>query len=150
MRKRLALSIAIALVISGFSSSISWGADAAPLIPKLVVQNAKETDISLRITNYDDSFTWSAKSSAGEVIMDRIGNLSVVNLKNGEKATIVVTASKTGFKTGTATYNGVLGETTEKTVDNVKPTSKPKPKTSPKKVLSKKATPKKSTITKKK
>lgn len=72
---------------------------------------AKETDISLRITNYDDTFTWKAISTAGEVIMDRIGNLSVVNLKKGDKATVTVTTSKAGYKTGTAIYNGVLGQT---------------------------------------
>lgn len=108
MRTKLLL---VLLVLLSISPVQAHAADKDPLIPKLEVQIAKETDISLRITNYDDSFTWNATSTAGEVIMDRIGNLSVINLKKGDKATITVTTTKVGYKTGAAVYNGILGQT---------------------------------------
>ena len=129
--------LAGAIALFSFNiSTFAFAADQPALIPKLDFQAARDTDISFRILNYDDTFTWSATTTAGEIIMDRIGNLSVVNLSVGQKATITVSAAKDGYKTGIAKYNGQLGETTEETIEISKAAASPKPTIAPKKKVS--------------
>lgn len=131
-RKLVTSSIVSLFALLSITTAAAAGSDKAALVPKLDFQAARDTDISFRILNYDDSYTWKATTSAGEVIMDRIGNLSIVNLQVGQKATVTVTAAKAGYATGIAKYDGTLGTTTEETIEiSKKEIAKPKPKVKP-------------------
>lgn len=85
-------------------------ADASGLIPQLQISLQRQNDFSIRITNFDPLWDYSAASDRGTTIVDRAGNISVVNLQSGDTAHVTVSTRRAGYFEGRASVNGgVMG-----------------------------------------
>ena len=79
-------------------------APLTPLISETLTARSLR-DAQLQITNFDASYTWSAKSSndSATTSISSAGVISISGLAPGESSTVTTFTSKAGFDTGTAT-----------------------------------------------
>ena len=103
--RRSALIIVFTSLLSLMSSAPSH-ADNPGLIPQLQISLQRQNDFSIRITNFDPLFQYSAVSDKGAPIVDRAGNISIVNLQAGDTARVTVSTRRPGFFEGKASING--------------------------------------------
>jgi len=111
LTRHTALFIVLTALLTFLSSAPSY-ADSPGLIPKLQISLQRQNDFSIRITNFDPLWEYSAVSDKGTPIVDRAGNISVVDLQAGDTARVTVSTRKPGYFEGKASINGgVIGST---------------------------------------
>ncbi len=79
---------------------------ATALTPNLGSTTSFNGGFSFLVTNFDNSFSWTASSSAGSASIDANGLVSVMSLASGASATVTVTASRANYYSGSATKTG--------------------------------------------
>jgi hypothetical protein len=83
------------------ASSLRFG-----LTPMFGPLTATPDGFTVQLFNYDDSFEWSASSSAGMVSVDWSGLVTVNGLASGQSATIIIFTTRNGWATGSETVYG--------------------------------------------
>ncbi len=83
----------------------------APLTPVLAetLTARSLSDLQLQITNFDASFTWSARSSieSATALISPSGLITISGLAPGESSTVTTFTSKANFDTGTAVSTAI-------------------------------------------
>ena len=102
----LATTSLIAMPIATSSAS------SPGLIPQLEISSQRQNDFSIKILNFDSSWEFSATSDKGVAIVDRAGNISIVELQPLDFARVTVVSRRPGYFDGKASINGgVVGTT---------------------------------------
>ncbi len=78
----------------------------AALTPALSAITRTPTGFQAQITNFDGAFTWSATAAAGSVSVSGSGLVTVTGLPAGAGSKATVTASRTGYETGSSSITG--------------------------------------------
>lgn len=84
-------------------SALSLRAALTPLFGPLT---ATPDGFTVQLFNYDDSFVWSASSSAGTVYVDLNGLVTVTGLASGQSATVSITTTRNRWAAGSAQVDG--------------------------------------------
>ena len=93
---------------TGTATSPSYRAiNGSALTPNFTTETATADGFQIRISNYDPSFTWSGSNSLGGTVSFNSGTgvATVTGLTPGVYSTLTVSATRTGYDTGTAISN---------------------------------------------
>ena len=94
---------------SSGSSTVSGQATAAPNQPALVPGFNTPTKAAgsfyASITNYSSSYQWSATTTAGTVVINSSGQVTVSGLAQGQAATVTVRSTRTGYDSGSSNFS---------------------------------------------
>jgi len=91
------------------TASVTGRAKQAALTPSFGTLAQQLTGFTAEIVNYDAAFAWPVSTTAGSVsIVDDGGRklLTVTGLARGERATVTIGTTRTGFFDGTTTLSG--------------------------------------------
>ena len=99
------------------TNSVGTGAASSPtaavtptatarLTPVFGIVNATADGFTVQVGNYDANYAWSVTTTAGSVVIDSSGVITVTGLTAGETATVTVTTTRDGYEDGTATIQG--------------------------------------------
>ena len=89
-----------------FPPAIPVGADGNSLTPTFAALTSTADGFTVQVSNYDAEFTWDVATTAGSVIINGAGLISVSGLGAGQSATVTVTALRAGFNDGEAEVTG--------------------------------------------
>ena len=76
------------------------------LVPTFGVSSSTADGFLVPVSNYDADFSWAVSTTAGSVVIDSSGTVSVTGLEYGGAATVTVTSSRSGFDDGSADFTG--------------------------------------------
>ena len=103
---------------SGYSSgSANVTLSTLPIQPALVPIFGSGSALpggsfQVKVTNYDNTFTWNITSNYGNAIMDGTGLITVTGLMYNQSALLTVRTAKDGFNNGVNTYYGAANALT--------------------------------------
>ena len=115
--KLIPLRVKVVTILLAITSLITVpiatsSASSPGLIPQLEISSQRQNDFSLRILNFDPAWEFSATSDKGVAIVDRAGNISIVELQPLDFARVTVVSRRPGYFDGKASINGgVMGTT---------------------------------------
>lgn len=121
------------------STSLSFTATAKPttaLTPLFGAVTSKVGGFTAQVSNYNPAFMWAVAPSVGTATINGSGLITVSGLTAGQKSTVTVTTSRSGFPNGTATVTGSALEQCSLTV-KAKKSSYKLPKSGTVKVVTK-------------
>lgn len=87
--------------ITGNVIGLPWS--YTPVIQGVLQNN---TGFVAQIANYDSSKIWQWSSSAGSVVINNTGLITVTGLSRGQQSVVTVNVSQIGYMVNTATYSG--------------------------------------------
>ena len=82
------------------------GIDQTALTPTFGSPSPLDGGFTVQVTNYDGVYSWSATSSPGTANINGAGLVTVSGLSSGQSATVTVTATRSGYATGSAVVSG--------------------------------------------
>ena len=92
------------------SATIQGAALLPGLAPTFGSPSTTVDGFTVVVGNYDTDYGWSVITTAGSVVIDSSGVITVTGLRAGETATVTVTTSRDGYEDGTATIEGGAAE----------------------------------------
>ena len=89
------------------SAAVTGNAAAgAALTPAFDGVSSTVDGFTVQVSNYDGAFVWEVSASTGSAAINNLGLITVSGLAPGQSATVNVTASRTGYESGTAEISG--------------------------------------------
>jgi hypothetical protein len=76
------------------------------LTPEFGVPSSNVVGFTVQVSNYDVAFAWEVSASTGSATINDSGLITVSGLAPSQSATVNVTASRTGYESGTAEISG--------------------------------------------
>jgi hypothetical protein len=88
------------------TTSITGSTNPSTLVPEFANPVLADGTFSVQITNFVDRWTWSATTSVGDTpTISDSGLITVTGLDETDSPTVTVTATRTGYTTGTTTVS---------------------------------------------
>ena len=78
----------------------------AALTPEFDAVSSTVDGFTVQVSNYDGAFVWEVSASTGSAAINNSGLITVTGLTPSQTATVNVTASRTGYESGTAEISG--------------------------------------------
>jgi titin len=78
----------------------------AALTPAFDAVSSTVDGFTVQVSNYDGAFVWEVSASTGSAAINNSGLIAVSGLTPSQSATVNVTASRTGYESGTAEISG--------------------------------------------
>ena len=78
----------------------------AALTPEFGAVSSTADGFTAQVSNYDAAYVWEVSASTGSAAIDGAGLITVSDLTPSQSATVSVTASRTGYESGTAEISG--------------------------------------------
>jgi len=78
----------------------------AALTPEFDAVSSTVDGFTVQVSNYDGAFVWEVSASTGSAAINNSGLITVTGLTPSQSATVNVTASRTGYESGTAEISG--------------------------------------------
>ena len=92
---------------SSASNSITTSAAlAAGIAPSFTSASSFDGRFTVQITDYDEAFTYSVSSNAGQVSINSTGLVTVTGLSPDQSVTVSVTTTRTGYASGSGSIIG--------------------------------------------
>ena len=89
------------------SAEVTGNAAAgAALTPAFDGVSSTVDGFTVQVSNYDGAFVWEVSASTGSAAINNSGLITVIGLTPSQGATVNVTASRTGYESGTAEISG--------------------------------------------
>lgn len=78
----------------------------AALTPDFGAVSSTADGFTVQVSNYDAAYVWEVSVSTGSAAINGAGLITVTDLTPSQSATVSVTASRTGYESGTADISG--------------------------------------------
>ncbi len=111
--------------VEALGSVVIKASEEEALIPRLASPIQRTNEVSIRISNFDSKFTWSAQTTAGTASISAQGVITVSNLSADQSALLTVKTVREGYNDGVASLTLNLKSSTpaKKTPIKTKPQS---------------------------
>ena len=99
-------SVGASLASTASNSITTSAALAAGIAPSFTSASSYDGRFTVQITDFDEAFTYSVTSTAGQVSINATGLVTVTGLSPDQSVTVSVTTTRTGYASGSGSITG--------------------------------------------